>query len=401
MKKIIKIICVIMILLCSVLMGTATAGYLLLPDTYTTVAGTSAGSGRLFTVGAAERAVMANGGDTYNGELQLLGAVPIKTVRVAVKERQTVTVCGSIFGLRLFTEGVNVVDTDTVQTAQGEKKPALAAGLMKGDIITAVNGNKIMDITDISNAVDDCNGGDIAFTVRRAGNEYVFSVTPEIDRDTGGYKVGLWLRDNAAGIGTLTFYEPETRVFAGLGHAVCDADTGLPVEMSYGEVLSAHINSVKKGSSGFAGEISGTFEENLLGGIYLNTDSGIFGALDAAPVTYGDYEIALPSEITEGEAEVVTSIDNDGPKAYSLEITEVNPTADNHRDMVIRVTDTRLLAATGGIVQGMSGSPILQNGKLIGAVTHVLLDDSATGYAIFADTMWDTASSLADAEKAA
>ena len=282
-----------------------------------------------------------------------------------------------------------------------KKKTALAAGLMKGDIITAVNGNKIMDITDISNAVDDCNGGDIAFTVRRAGNEYVFSVTPEIDRDTGGYKVGLWLRDNAAGIGTLTFYEPETRVFAGLGHAVCDADTGLPVEMSYGEVLSAHINSVKKGSSGFAGEISGTFEENLLGGSYLNTDSGIFGALDAAPVTYGDYEIALPSEITEGEAEVVTSIDNDGPKAYSLEITEVNPTADNHRDMVIRVTDTRLLAATGGIVQGMSGSPILQNGKLIGAVTHVLLDDSATGYAIFADTMWDTASSLADAEKAA
>ncbi|MBQ6018980.1 MAG: SpoIVB peptidase [Clostridia bacterium] len=393
MKKIIQIICTAVIAFCILTISTVAAGNYLMPDDYRTVRGAAPDAGKLFrvdtvgqTAGTAEKSGV--------GELQLLGVIPVKDVRVTVRAREKVVVCGSVFALRMFTRGVNVAELDTVVTAQGEERPAFDAGFMKGDVILAVNGETPDGAESVGNRVAGSGGGAVVFTVRRAGTVITLTLTPALEQSTGIYKAGLWLRDNTAGIGTLTFYDEKSGVFAGLGHCVSDAETGLPIELSRGEILHASVTGLRKGGGGQAGELTGSFYGgDILGDIRLNSDRGVYGVLTDAPEGVGEYEIALPEEIETGEAEMITSIDNDGAKSYSVEIKKIIPGSGN-RNMVVHVTDTRLLAASGGIVQGMSGSPLLQNGRLIGAVTHVLLDDSATGYAIFAKTMCDAANSV-------
>ncbi len=313
------------------------------------------------------------------------------------RDARRVAVCGSVFALRMYADGVSVSDLDTVETDRGEASPGLDAGFLKGDLILAINGKAVTGTEMISREVAGSGGAAVKFTVRRAGSEIRLTLIPVKEADTGVYKAGLWLRDSTAGIGTMTFYDPDTMAYAALGHCVCDADTGLPIETARGSVFHAQLTGIRKGESGAAGELTGTFSgTDVIGDIQRNTDHGIYGVLREQPEIYGIYEIADEDEIAVGAAEVVTAVDNDGPKAYSVEIKETK-TGDKNRNMVIRVTDTRLLAQTGGIVQGMSGSPILQNGKLVGAITHVLLDDSATGYAIYAKTMYGEASSVGGA----
>ena len=390
MKKIVQIICFAVIVCCFVTISAVAAGNYLLPDSFSAANLESAGGGKIFSVSGVRQAAGASR-EQIEGELRLLSAVPVKDVRVASIKRNKVAVCGSVFALRMFTQGVNVVDLDAVATAEGEKRPALDAGFMRGDVITAVNGDAAVSAEAIGRYVADCAGSPVLFTVSRAGSVLQLSLTPAIEQGTGLYKAGLWLRDSAAGIGTMTFYDPESGVYAGLGHCVSDADTGLPVQLRQGDILTASITGIRKGGGGQAGELTGAFvSADVIGDIRLNSDKGIYGVLTDAPDALGEYEIAEPEEIETGEAQIAASIDNDGPRLYSARIEKIRTGADE-RNMVIRVTDSRLLAACGGIVQGMSGSPILQNGRLIGAVTHVLLDDSATGYAIFAKTMYEQA----------
>ena len=258
---------------------------------------------------------------------------------------------------------------------------------MKGDTIIAVNGHEVLSAADVSDEIDAVGGGEVVFTVRRGETQIDISLHPVLDVNTGTYRTGLWLRDSAAGIGTMTFYDPETNVFACLGHAVSNADTGLTVPVRKGDVLSASINAIRKGSNGTAGEIAGSLGDTVLGTIAENADLGVYGVLSQTPNAYGLFPVAYSSEVQTGEAEVITSIDNNGPRAYSMVIERIDAGDNGNKSMIVRITDTALLAATGGIVQGMSGSPVIQDGKLIGAVTHVLVSDPERGYGIAIENM--------------
>ncbi|MBQ6164087.1 MAG: SpoIVB peptidase [Clostridia bacterium] len=394
MKKIFKIICFSAIVFCLLAISSVAAGSCLMPDSFRTLEGSSPDTGIIFKI-AADSQPVGSTEEKCECELRLLGVLPVKNVSVTVEKRPKVVVCGSVFALRMSMQGICVVDIDSVITAEGEKRPALDAGFMKGDVITAVNGALPDGAEEIGSIISGSGGNAVTFTVTRADTSLLLTLTPAQEESTGIYKAGLWLRDSAAGIGTMTFYDQSSGVFAGLGHCVSDADTGMPVLLSKGEAFSATITGIRKGGNGKAGELTGAFvSADLIGDIRLNSDRGVYGFLSDTPADVGEYELAEPAEIETGPAQIVASIDNEGPKFYAVDIKKILNGEDN-RNLVVRVTDTRLLAASGGIVQGMSGSPIIQNGRLIGAVTHVLLDDSATGYAIFAKTMYNAALTVA------
>ena len=392
MKRLIRMSCLLLGMVCVFGIGAAAAGCFLLPDSYTTTENDAPDLGHLYRLEAATQPVLAKTDagekyERYEADVSVLGIIPVKTVEVTQTRRQQVVVCGTVCGLRIYSDGVSVVDTDTVQTSLGLQQPAFDAGFMKGDVITAVNGHSVLSAEDVSAEIDAVGGGEVTFTVRRGDTQVDISLFPVWDTNTGSYRTGLWLRDSAAGIGTMTFYNPETNVFACLGHAVSDADTGLTVPVRKGDVLTASINAIQKGSNGAAGEIAGSLGNTVLGTISENGNLGVYGVLSESPGAYGLFPVAYQSEVQTGEAEVITSIDNSGPRAYSMVIERIDTSDTGNKSMIVRITDTALLAATGGIVQGMSGSPIIQNGMFVGAITHVFLDDSAKGYAIFAETM--------------
>lgn len=407
MKRFIQIISIVLGLFCLSAVCTAAAGTFLLPDEYTILEGRELHIGTIYQISAAPRPAFSGAVDAgntdggYEADVSVLGVIPVKTVRVKVEDRRQVVVCGSVFGLRIYSEGVSVVDTDTVVTAYGTVDPALDAGLMKGDRITAVDGVKTDTAEQISAAIEKSGGRPVQFTVLRGDERLEITVTPQTDRDTGVYRTGLWLRDSAAGIGTLTFYDPSNGAFAGLGHSVCDADTGLLLHLRRGDILTAGVNAIKKGESGSAGELSGSFGDTILGDLYANNDRGVYGSLRARPVSYGVFPVAETDEVKLGAAEVIASIDNSGPRAYSMEIVNLDVNGSDTKNMIVKITDPALLAATGGIVQGMSGSPILQDGRLVGAITHVFLNDATRGYAIFARVMLDESDRLAAYQNAA
>lgn len=399
MKKTFKLICIVLCTIVITVTGTAAVGKLLLPNEITVYENTEIDFGEFYKIESEQGAPVFKNGigefSAYNAQIKILGIVPIKTLKVSVEERKKVEVCGSVFGLRIYSDGVTVVDTDTVETADGAKQPAFDAGFMKGDIITEINGEKVYTSDNIASSVNKSAGNDVSFTVKRGNDSINITVKPAKDRQSGAYRAGLWLRDSAAGIGTMTFYDPETNVFAGLGHSVCDIDTGLTVALRQGDILTASVNSVSKGGNGNAGEISGTFGNTLLGVLSENGDRGVYGVLQSKPVSYGAFPVADKEEIKTGYAEVITSIDNDGPKKYSIEIVNIDTDSTGNKNMTIKITDNALLAVTGGIIQGMSGSPIIQNGMLAGAVTHVFLNDNTKGYAIFAENMFENAEKTA------
>ena len=406
MKRLIRFSCFLLGMVCVFGIGAAAAGCFLLPDSYTMTENDTLDLGYLYRLDSATQPVLAqtsSGEDCerFEADVSVLGIIPVKTVEVTQTRRQQVVVCGTVCGLRIYSDGVSVVDTDTVQTNLGLKQPAFDAGFMKGDTIIAVNGHEVLSAADVSDEIDAVGGGEVVFTVRRGETQIDISLHPVLDVNTGTYRTGLWLRDSAAGIGTMTFYDPETNVFACLGHAVSDADTGLTVPVRKGDVLSASINAIRKGSNGTAGEIAGSLGDTVLGTIAENADLGVYGVLSQTPNAYGLFPVAYSSEVQTGEAEVITSIDNNGPRAYSMVIERIDAGDNGNKSMIVRITDTALLAATGGIVQGMSGSPIIQNGMLVGAVTHVFLDDSAKGYAILAETMLQQTQQIETAQNAA
>ncbi|MCL2884594.1 MAG: SpoIVB peptidase, partial [Oscillospiraceae bacterium] len=221
-------------------------------------------------------------------------------------------------------------------------------------------------------------------------------LTPVKSVTENRYKAGMWVRDSAAGIGTLTFYVPGTNIFAGLGHAICDTDTGETMPLASGEIVPARIYSIKPGVAGTPGELRGGFEMGSLGSLTVNGDTGTYGQLTSLPAVHDAVPVAMKQEVKPGAAQILTTIDGTDPVLYDVRIDQVKYSdASPTRNLVITITDPRLLDKTGGIVQGMSGSPILQNGKLVGAVTHVFVNDPTRGYGIFAENMLKTADSVA------
>ena len=336
-------------------------------------------------------------GDTFEVDLKMFGVIPFSRTQVKIVDEMQVAVLGNPFGMKIYTDGVLVIDLSDVNTKSGKQNPAKSAGIKIGDYIKSVNGKKITCNEDLSNAVIGSFGKEMKFKIIRESKEFTAIVKPVLDGETGVYRAGIWVRDSSAGIGTLTFYCPSTNVICGLGHGICDNETGSLLNIDYGEMVSADITSVKKSESGKPGELKGKFTFDTVANIDLNSKIGVYGQLNGKIDISNLTKVALKQEIKNGKAQILCTVDGDRPKLYSCEIKKRN-TSENEltQNLLVTITDEKLLAKTGGVVQGMSGSPILQNGKLVGAVTHVLIDDPTKGYAIFAENMLETAQSVAE-----
>ena len=332
---------------------------------------------------------------TFDIDLSLFGIIPFSTVNVEVVDGLKVAVLGNPFGMKIYTDGVLVVDFTDVPTANGMKNPAKEAGIKKGDYILSVNGKEISTNEDLISAVENSGGERMNIVAVRDKKRINISFNAVKSTETDSYKIGIWVRDSSAGIGTLTFYSPATNVICGLGHGVCDEDTGELLRLDSGEIVEAEIISVEKGSKGKPGQLNGKFTQKAIGDIKLNSSEGVYSALKGNISVSHLTEVALKSEVKNGFAQIYCTVDGKEPKLYSCNVyLKSGFYKSKTQNMVVTVTDKELLDKTGGIVQGLSGSPIIQNGKLIGAVTHVLVDDPTTGYAIFAENMLKTAESV-------
>lgn len=292
---------------------------------------------------------------------------------------------GQTVGIKLFARGVLVVKLPE------EDSPARACGLKEGDVILSCGGSTITSTEQFQSLLQKSDGEKTDLQVHRNGVTMCVTVDPEAN-EQGNYCIGAWIRDSMAGIGTMTYYDPETGTFGALGHGIADVDTAQLMPFSDGEILPSKVKAVKKGEAGCAGELRGDFDLTRgLGDLYANTDCGVFGTLESADdaLELGD---AIPTgEARKGSAVIRANVEGDRVEEYDIEIVKVLSNAPDGRDMVLSVTDPDLIAKTGGIVQGMSGSPIIQGGKLVGAVTHVLLNDATRGYGISIETMLNAA----------
>ncbi|MGN0793048.1 MAG: SpoIVB peptidase [Aristaeellaceae bacterium] len=345
----------------------------------------------LASVGAVD--VVAETSGASEMLLSLFG-IPLRRVEVEVSPEKRLIPGGQALGVAMRTDGVLIVGVSEV--ADGIS-PAKSGGLRAGDVLCTVNGSAITTAEELTALVAAAGAKPLTMTYLRDGQKQTTTVTPYQDEVTGAVRLGAWVRDSTAGVGTLTFYDPETGGYAALGHAITDGDTGSVLTVSRGQVLRASIVAVQKGQKGTPGELKGSFlrEAEVLGDIRLNTTLGIYGKLDQ-PARSALYPDGLPvghrSAVHTGTATILSCVEGTEVREYTVEITRVNQqSAPAPKSMVIRVTDARLLEKTGGIVQGMSGSPIIQDGKIIGAVTHVLVNDPTTGYGIFIENMLDTA----------
>lgn len=321
-------------------------------------------------------------------ELSLFNTIPIKEVTVNVIPTTTVIPVGTTVGLKLYTDGVMVVGMSEIN---GEK-PYEKTGIEEGDMIISVDENVITCTADLIQTVNQSKGNEINIKYIRNGQEHLTEMIP-VKTSKNEYKLGLWVRDAAAGVGTITYYEPATGNFAALGHGILDIDTEKLITIANGEIVSANILSIVKGEKGTPGEIRGTISnQKTIGQVSKNSNLGIYGKIsDVSKLnidTSNELEVALRKEIKTGKAEILCTLENGVRQNYEIEIKKIyqNNNTDN-KSMLIEVTDDKLLEKTGGIIQGMSGSPIIQNGKFVGAVTHVLVNNPKQGYAVFADMM--------------
>ena len=336
-------------------------------------------------------------GEEFSVELKAFGLIPISTVNVEVVDELHVAVLGSPFGMKIYTQGVLVTDISDVATVNGNMNPAKKAGVRIGDYIVSVNGTKVYTNEDLVTIVENSNGEKMKFLINRNNKNIYFSFSAVKSTETDSYKIGIWVKDSSAGIGTLTFYSPANNVICGLGHGICESDTGNLLKLNSGEIVTADILSIEKGSAGSPGKLTGKLNFTTLGEIDLNSEIGVYSFLKGNISFDKLMEVALKQDVNDGSAQIISTLDDEGPKAYSCNIKIRNSNYHSKtQNLIVTVTDERLLEKTGGIVQGMSGSPIIQNGKLVGAVTHVLIDDSTKGYGVFAENMLETALSVAE-----
>ena len=304
---------------------------------------------------------------------------------------------GETIGVKLFADGVLVIGLSDGESA------AKKCGLKEGDIITALGGAEVDTIERLQSLLREC-GGSAALTVRRGSRTLALDAAPQRD-ENGAYRLGAWVRDSMAGIGTMTFYDPQSGVFGALGHGVTDVDTGKLLPLDHGSVMDASVKAVKRGESAAPGELKGNFDLTRdCGTLYANTEQGLFGTLareDAAGIERRALPVARRDEVKTGPATILSTVSGSETREYDVEIEKICAPNGATRNFLLRVTDETLLAQTGGVVQGMSGSAVLQNGKIVGAVTHVLVDDPTKGYGIFIENMLDAGGlTLAGAESA-
>ncbi len=408
MKRLTRGIAAAFLIISLSLMGVVGYYDAVLPDTYYLSDGVTATIDCLFdiTIESGETVIAASTRDSVTGsteetdaEIKLFGVIPVKSAKIVRTDAKMLIPGGSPVGVKLLTDGVMVVRTAEVTDGVS---PASEAGICSGDNIISANGEEIGSSARLSEIIESSEGEPITFEIMRNGRSFETTVTPVYSENDGVYKAGLWIRDSTAGVGTLTFIDPETGIFGALGHPISDSDTLTTLPLGSGEIVDVVITGYDKGTRGCPGELYGTFVSGLASGtIELNCEQGIFGTM-----TYPSRQEAIPiaykAEVRAGAATILTTIDGSTPQEFGIEIERVtlSPTAKS-KNIVIRVTDPELLELTGGIVQGMSGSPIIQDGKLVGAVTHVFVSDPTRGYGIFIENMLEATESLTDEELAA
>lgn len=393
MKACCRVFSVVCFFLTGVVLLLMIVGYARIPDEMTISEYDEINVGGTYVCQA-----LSNTAEQVNSEyvtsVKLFNIFPIKSAKVKVSQREYVVLGGEVFGIRLYTKGVMVVRVDEVTTSSGNRSPGKEAGLKDGDMIISVDGKEVSGNKELSAIFSESGGKTLTVKIERNGAEKTVKFTPILSSD-GGYKGGLWIRDSTAGIGTMTWYDRDNGVFAGLGHAVCDVDTGEIMPLSGGDAVEAEITGCYKGANGSAGELCGVFSSGTIGDLYLNGDTGVYGVMNSYDKNADLIPVALQQEVETGTAEIICTVDETGPQHYKAKITRIySDKTQNQRNLVIKVTDERLIEKTGGIVQGMSGSPIVQNGMLVGAVTHVFVDDPTEGYGIFAENMLETAEQI-------
>ena len=295
-----------------------------------------------------------------------------------VRQKEMLTVGGDVFGIRIKENCVTVVDCRECED------------IKCGDKILSINGVEIKSVTDLKGVLSSLDSGVLTLKIKRRDQIKTVNIKPEVVGDE--VRLGVSVRDGAAGIGTVTYYDVERGVFGGLGHGICDPDTSVPIEISEGVVCGVILGGVQKGAEGKPGELCGVLTSDIYGTLYANTELGVFGELSPKENgTNPEYPIATRDEVKEGEAMIISTIKNGKKAEYSVKIFDVNESSTGTKSFKIEVTDPALIALTGGIVRGMSGSPIIQNGKLVGAVTHVMVADPTEGYGIFIENMLNAA----------
>ncbi len=334
---------------------------------------------------------------SYTVNIKAFGFIPVKSAGVVILNESYVVPSGKPFGIKIYTDGVMIINIDSVDTENGYVYPAKDAGLKVGDVIVSINGINVHSNEEVADVIEKSTGKILNFKVKRNKKEFVSKVNPKLSYSSGQYKTGIWVRDSSAGIGTMTFYSPANKITCGLGHGICDSDTGEILSLKSGELVNAEIIDITKSVSGTPGEIKGRFNKTTIGKLLANTETGVYAVSNEEFNAADIAKIALKQEVKKGEAKILTTVESNGkPKLYSCKIEKISYNNNITKNMIIRITDKELLEKTGGIIQGMSGSPIIQNGKLIGAVTHVFIDDCTCGYAIFAENMMSTAKRISD-----
>lgn len=337
-----------------------------------------------------------------NGKNEMLlefAGIPIKKVDVHVLKDFRVIPGGQSIGVKLNTVGVLVVGHHLINTTTGKKSPGEISGIKIGDIITEINGSKIEKMTDVAPFVQNAgqDGKALDMVISRESGKFTTKLTPLKDKGENTYKLGLYIRDSAAGIGTMTFVHPQSKKYGALGHVISDMDTKKPIVVEDGQIVRSTVTSIEKGSNGDPGEKLARFssDREIVGNIQKNSPFGIFGELNKElknGVMDKALPIALSHQVKVGPAKILTVVNDDRVEEFDIEIVSTIPQKfPATKGMVIKVTDPKLLEKTGGIVQGMSGSPIIQNGKLIGAVTHVFVNDPTSGYGVHIEWMLNEA----------
>ena len=335
----------------------------------------------------------------WSGTVAVSALAELDAVPTAVPAAEALAVgdrvipLGRAVGIKLFSDGVLVVGLSPVETGSGACYPGRDCGLKAGDLITHIDGEEVDTIEEVQALVTRGEGEPLTIQAMR-GQKQVQLKAAAVANSQGVYQLGVWLRDSMAGIGTMTFYDPETGAFGALGHGVNDVDTAMLMPLEKGSIMAATVSDVKKGACGQPGELHGQFDlTGDLGVLSTNTEQGVFGRLESCAMAEGlkPVEVASRDQVREGEATILSNVRGDRVEEFRVEITHVENKKGDSRSLMLRVTDPELLAVTGGIVQGMSGSPILQNGRIVGAVTHVLVNDPTRGYGIFIENMLDAA----------
>ncbi|MDP5273615.1 SpoIVB peptidase [Chengkuizengella axinellae] len=329
-------------------------------------------------------------------QLKLFGKIPFKKVRVNIMPDLKVIPGGQTIGVKLKSDGVLVVGHHLVAASDDNKiSPGEKAKVKLGDLITKINKQKITEVSKVSDVVNEAGekGKAINLTLLRDGKEVKVKLKPVFDVEDNKYRLGLYIRDSAAGVGTLTFYSSDLKKYGALGHTITDMDTNTPIVVGKGEIVHSKVTSISKSKNGTPGEKRAILSNQgkVLGNITKNTPFGIFGNMDKLP-DHGIMNKALPvafsEEIKQGPAQILTVVDGQKVEAFDIEIKHIaEQNAPATKGMIIKITDQRLIEKTGGIVQGMSGSPIIQDGKIIGAVTHVFVNDPTSGYGCFIEWM--------------